>query len=65
MLGVTLDTNTLGVWDALDALGDLKADVATASVTAREVEGTSWASRVATLKFILRDRVKNSECGTV
>ena len=53
MLTVTLDTNALPAKAAFDALGDLEADVATTTVTAREVEGTRWADEVKQLNGII------------
>jgi hypothetical protein len=52
MLTVTLDTNTLRMADALTVLDGLEVDVATTTVTAREVEGTAWAGRVKQLKQV-------------
>lgn len=48
-LKITLDTNTLPVNRALDALGDIPADVVVTSVTAREVHGTKWQPELSML----------------
>jgi len=52
MLTVTLDTGTLLLTDAVEALSGLEVDVATTTVTAREVEGTVWADKVQRLKVV-------------
>lgn len=49
MLTVTLDTGTLRLVDALRALDGLEVEVATTTVTAREVEGTAWAGKIKRL----------------
>lgn len=53
MLTVTLDTNTLRVADALGTLAGLDVDLATTTVTAREVEGTAWAGKMRQLNRIV------------
>lgn len=52
VLTVTLDTNTLRLANALAALDALEVDVATTTVTAREVEGTAWAVKAKQLRAI-------------
>ncbi len=52
MLTITLDTGTLRLMDVLDALNGLEVDVATTTVTAREVDGTAWADKVKQLKLV-------------
>jgi hypothetical protein len=52
LVTITLDTSTLRLVDALAALDGLPIDVATTTVTAREVEGTAWASKAAQLRVI-------------
>ena len=54
MLTITLDTGTLSLVDALATINglELAVDVATTTVTAREVEGTAWASKAAQLRVI-------------
>jgi len=49
-LKITLDTNTLPVDRALEALGDIPADVVVTTVTSREVHGTKWQPELSTLK---------------
>ena len=49
MLTITLDTGTLKLMDALAILDGLEVDIASTTVTAREVEGTAWAAKVGQL----------------
>ncbi len=51
-LKITLDTNTLPLERALDALGNRPADLAVTSVTAREVHGTRWAPELHSLDVV-------------
>lgn len=53
MLTITLDTGTLSLVNALAALDGLEVDVATTTVTAREVEGTAWAGKVKQLRLVV------------
>jgi hypothetical protein len=57
MLTVTLDTGALCFVEALNAVAGIDADVATTTVTAREVAGTGWASHLEGLKVIHEDLV--------
>jgi hypothetical protein len=52
VLTITLDTNTLPVEKALAGLGNLEVDVATTTVTTREIEGTTLAGGIKNLKII-------------
>jgi hypothetical protein len=49
-LRITLDTNTLPVDRALEALGDIPADVVVTTVTLREVHGTKWQPELSILQ---------------
>jgi hypothetical protein len=51
-LKITLDTNTLPVDRALQALGRIPADVVVTSVTAREVQGTKWEPELSCLQVV-------------
>src|SRR4029450_7046423 len=45
-LTITLDTGALRLVDALLVLDGIEVDIATTTVTAREVEGTVWAGKI-------------------
>lgn len=51
-LTITLDTNTLPLEQALQALGRIPANVVITTVTAREVEGTKWGPELSVLSVI-------------
>lgn len=51
-LKITLDTNTLPLERALDALDNRPADLAVTSLTAREVHGTRWAPELHSLDVV-------------
>ena len=51
-LKITLDTNALPLNRALQALGNIPADVAVTTVTAREVQGTKWEPELWQLRAV-------------